>query len=165
MLQAVRIRTLFACGLVVCSLMLSGCGKETLDTSYVEGVITLDGEPVEGAKVFFSPVDPNAGISATGTTDENGKYTLTANDATAEHGAGTVPAEYYVMVEKSEVVGEAVSREEAEDAGESFEESGLSQDTEIKHHLPERYADPVDSGLKYKVTEGENLDADFDLSS
>ncbi len=164
MLQAVRIRILLACVLVAFSVILTGCGEEKLDTSYVEGVVTLNDKPVEGAKVFFSPVDPQVGISATGKTDAAGKYTLTANDATAEHGAGTIPAEYYVMIEKSEVVGEALSREELEESGQSFDESGLSQDTEIKHHLPERYADPIDSGLKVTVKEGENLDVDFELT-
>jgi hypothetical protein len=75
MLQAVRIRILLACVLVAFSVILTGCGEEKLDTSYVEGVVTLNDKPVEGAKVFFSPVDPQVGISATGKTDAAGKYT------------------------------------------------------------------------------------------
>jgi hypothetical protein len=50
---------------------LCGCGG----ASKVEGVVTLDGTPVDGATVTFVPAD-DKGIPANGQTDSSGKFTL-----------------------------------------------------------------------------------------
>ena len=51
---------------------LSGCGSSS-NIGTVEGIVTMDGTPVEGAAVAFHPSDGRASI---GRTDANGKYEL-----------------------------------------------------------------------------------------
>lgn len=65
----------------------------------------LDGRPVEGATVFFSPTsDPGdgaAGLPAAGRTGPDGGFRLNAG-AGAKPGAGTKMGEYVVTVIKQE---------------------------------------------------------------
>jgi len=50
----------------------------------VAGVITLDGQPLEGAKLFFSPIGssdrPYPGPRSTGKTNAEGRFRLTTKD-------------------------------------------------------------------------------------
>jgi hypothetical protein len=68
-----------------------GCGGSKL--GQVSGKVTLDGKPVPNANVTFSPIAPagsiEAGISATGKTNENGEYTLQATNGKAGAQVGT----------------------------------------------------------------------------
>src|SRR5262249_36492736 len=61
-------------GLVAVALALSGAGCS--DKVRVKGVVTLDGNPVQGATVTFIP-DGRSGQSATGITQEDGSFRLT----------------------------------------------------------------------------------------
>lgn len=58
----------------------AGCGRSGPEIAPVTGVVTLDGKPVAGKQVSFSPKDftPNtqSGRSSTGITDEEGRYEL-----------------------------------------------------------------------------------------
>lgn len=54
-------------------LCVSGCQKGP-KTGTVEGVVTMDGQPLANVLVTFTPVE--GGMASTGTTDEQGKYTL-----------------------------------------------------------------------------------------
>jgi hypothetical protein len=147
--------------LATCVTVLTGCsgGKATLDTQYVEGVVTVDDKPVEGATVTFVPVNEGQGMSATGTTDANGVYKLTATvtgDQEAEPGAGTLPGDYYVGVIKTEFAS-VVSEEEAEEQGVEYEggpEPGADED--MTFVVPQKYNIPKDSGLQVTVSEGDN---------
>ena len=47
---------------------------------YVQGVVTLDGAPLEGATVFFSPKG-SAGKGAAGKTQSDGSFTLNTQGA------------------------------------------------------------------------------------
>jgi hypothetical protein len=61
--------------LSVLSLSLWGCsGSDRPVLGEVTGTVTLDGGPLSGVDVVFSP---DKGRPARGRTDENGKYTLT----------------------------------------------------------------------------------------
>ena len=75
---AVRGRSLLAAGLVLGLLVISGCGsapdEDLPPRSTVTGTVTLDGQPLEGASVMFTPQE--GGALSTGTTDETGKYKL-----------------------------------------------------------------------------------------
>lgn len=53
---------------------LSGCGSDLPPLGEVEGTVTLDGQPLPDAMVFFTP--EGGGRSSTGFTDASGRYTL-----------------------------------------------------------------------------------------
>ena len=71
----------------------------------VEGFVVLDGKPVEGATVFFSPVasagEGAAGLPAAGRTGFDGGFRLNAGGG-AKPGAGTAVGDYIVTVIKQE---------------------------------------------------------------
>ena len=157
------------CGLVLAGVALAltiGCtepGVERPETFAVTGIVTLDGNPVEGATVTFVPAAGDR--SAAGMTDASGKYALT----TFEGGDGAGPGEYGVKIEKY------AGGSAGEETGEGDEgmmsadyEAGLRSEGgeggEPKSLLPEKYSDPSSSGLKATVTEGENS-FDFPLES
>jgi hypothetical protein len=77
----------------------SGCGPDTSHlpkTVPAEGVVTLDGKPVDGAQVVLVPAADGA-HGAFGTTDANGKFALRA----FEQKEGAVPGSYKVQVSKT----------------------------------------------------------------
>jgi hypothetical protein len=153
---------------------IAGCsGGSALDTAMVTGVVTLDGEPVEGATVMFRPVTEGQGAPATGTTDASGKYTLTTvavGEAAGAAGAGALPGEYYVGVTKT--VSAAQAQEEAlmkaYESGDSQAVAKLQapsgQAPKVEHVVPQKYNNPEASGLTVTVTDGEN-DIPLELSS
>lgn len=84
-------------GLAVC-LTFPGCRRGP-PVVFVEGVITMNGEPLEGANVGFSPVGTPGSMPASGFTDAKGKFVLSAH--TAKFGAGTTVGDYVVIVTKT----------------------------------------------------------------
>jgi hypothetical protein len=70
-------------GLVLGAALLAGCGGHGRSrTAAVSGRVTLDGEPLAGARVSFYPIhDPRSGSQsgpeAHGETDSEGRYALT----------------------------------------------------------------------------------------
>lgn len=71
-------------------LAAAGCGGGT-DPVLVEGVVTLDGKPVDGVTVMFRP---EVGRPSVGKTDADGRYTLRY---TSER-AGAVPGKHVVSI-------------------------------------------------------------------
>jgi hypothetical protein len=143
----------------LCAIAVVGCPSGTaIDTDYVEGVVTLDGEPLAGATVTFVPKGPE-GMSATGLSDEQGKYTLNpvgGGQMAAEAGSGTLAGEYYVGVIKTQMDA-PLTEEEAEEQGvEYVPPSGMESGTTVTHIVPERYNNPRESGIEKTVKEGEN---------
>jgi len=139
----------------------SGTQRQTIETEYVEGVVTLDGEPVPDATVTFVPVNKGQGMSATGRTDEQGKYTLTAvggpGGVAGEPGAGTLPGEYYVGVAKAVSSGGEIQEEQ--EGQEVEEQSGPKppEEPKIEHVIPPKYNNPRESGIKVTVKKGKNV--------
>ncbi len=61
--------------LLVAVLFAPGCGRDDRPPlGRVQGVVTLDGEPLEGALVVFEPIEPAR--PSRGVTDAAGRYTL-----------------------------------------------------------------------------------------
>lgn len=64
------------------SLAAAGCGGSDADLASVRGTVTLDGEPLAGARVEFDPVPEemvrgkSTGSASYGLTDSSGRYTL-----------------------------------------------------------------------------------------
>ena len=63
--------------LLVCSVMLSGCGggEEGPETVTVTGKVTIDGAPVPDGEVIFRPADGGAGRTDAATI-KGGEYTM-----------------------------------------------------------------------------------------
>ena len=100
-----------------------------------EGVVMLEGEPLEGAVVLFQPSE--GGKPATGLTDAAGKFVLT----THEQGDGA-----QVGVNKVSVTKELPSANAA-----NVEEGEI---TDVELGTPARYASPDLSGLTVTVESG-----------
>ena len=85
--------------MLLLTLAAAGCGggSKGIPTNYVEGFVTLDGSPVEGAHVTFIPSAAD-GKTAGGYADVTGKYTLTSDDGEPQKGA--LEGEYKVTVVK-----------------------------------------------------------------
>ncbi len=80
--------------LISVGLFVAGCGWGGSPMGRVSGVVTLDGKPIEGAAVGFVAVGD--GPVASGTTDAEGRYTLTCMNQ-----SGTLVGEYRVVVCKT----------------------------------------------------------------
>lgn len=144
----------FVAGLVL--LVAYGCGGETgPETHPVTGTVTLDGEPVEGATVSFSPAE--GGVrAAVGETDATGRYTLT----TMRSGDGAMAGSFNVRVFKYEVEEGTVATgpPPTEDQEYTDDYAGAAREATPppENLLPDRYADARGSGLSYTVVPGEN---------
>ena len=154
---------------------LVGCGgKSYPPTSPVSGVVTLDGQPVEGANVSFVSNDTKL-QPASGKTDKDGKYTLT----TFRSGDGAMPGDYKIAVSKyfSEAgqspYDKPAETEEAlppsaslEDQYAAYEKAykdapkgppkGGAKQPKTGNDLPAKYANAGTSGLSYTVKSGDN---------
>ncbi|RMF88639.1 MAG: carboxypeptidase regulatory-like domain-containing protein [Planctomycetota bacterium] len=127
-------------------LLVIGCNRGP-NVGLVEGVVTLDGQPVPNAMVTFSPID--GGMSSTGTTDENGHYTLVFPG-----GKGAVVGRHKVSVRsmpKSEGGGAAVSSDDP-----SYYDAQQSPNTtKTVEPIPAKYN--TNTTLEYEVKKGTNV--------
>lgn len=163
-----------ASGLAVLSVVfggLLGCDTSGPNVSYVEGVVTLDGQPIEGVSVGFSPVEGGSGTPAVGTTDANGEFKLTSIQGGSDQG-GAVPGEYNVTFTKSAV--QTMSLEEmkrgSEDPNYGQQDSSAVAQRQLPKNespIPTKYAAPNTSGFKVTVKPGTNKGDEFkfDLKS
>ena len=126
--------------ILLTSLFLIGCGEQGPNTHHVEGVVTLNGEPLDGAMLSFHPVTGGENTrSAAGRTNESGGYTLTAD--TGLQGRGAFAGEYIVTVRKVEhtpVLG------------------GDPRDTTQTLITPRAYSEPNSTPLRATVNPGRN---------
>ena len=119
-------------------------------TAPVSGTVTLDGQPVAGAVVRFTP-DGTRPVMAYGLTQNSGQYRLT----TYEKGDGAVPGKYAVTVVFKKTTGPAT------DPTDPAAAPGAAQET---WSAPKKYSDPKTSGLWAEVAPGVNR-IDLDLRS
>lgn len=141
---------ILACSLVAA--LACGCGRGGPRVEMVEGVVVLDGVPVEGATVFFSPAsshgDAAQGLPAAGRTGVNGGFTLNAGGG-ARPGAGTKAGDYVVTIVKQEADGIPASYAPGQ-------EPDLSK-IEVRDLLPTLYKLGETSPLRATVKPGRNV--------
>lgn len=139
--------------LSVFGLSLSGCGtgNDRPQLGLVTGTVTMDGKPLYGVAVVFSPEN---GRPARGRTDLAGKYELTYIHETK----GTKVGPNRVEIAASEE--DLQDEEEQATAGESS--GAATSGTREKPKIPARYN--TKSILKADVKPGENV-FDFQLDS
>jgi hypothetical protein len=143
----------------VLGLCLAGCGgaegdEGRVDVYEVTGTVTMDGKPVSGATVSFSPKDKQP--AAVGMTDDSGAYSLT----TYESGDGAAAGNYTVLVTKPPEASAGPSGHDAFVSGKPpASHSGASQNAPASS-LPVQYAAADTSPFSYTVKEEENT---FDI--
>lgn len=131
------------------------CGGGAIKTEGVTGVVTLDGEPLPNAEVYFTPVDTASGaLQSVGRTNEAGEYKLQTLGGKAD--AGTTPGDYVVTISCVDEV--PTGGVKLNDDGEEVPE------TEEKQRVPDRYLNGETSDLKATVVKGSNT-FNFDLTS
>ena len=147
-------------GWVALTLASVGCGPSGPPVNLVEGKVTMDGSPLAGSTVMFSPTPSSTGRAATGLTDASGAYKLTDMAATAT-GSGAATGEYLVAITKSEGGGGG----DGEESGSDYEYNpDPNAPLVMKSVVPEKYTRPERSGLTATIGEGRN-EINFDLSS
>ncbi|MCL2118129.1 MAG: carboxypeptidase-like regulatory domain-containing protein [Planctomycetaceae bacterium] len=137
----------------ICLALCSGCGPKQTKTYYVEGTITIDGQPAEKVLVTFVPKTEGNGVQASGVTDAQGIYKLTSLRGKQDKGAAA--GDYAVTVSKREWKPAAVPFVDPVTKQEFKEES-----FEI---IPVQYRNPFRSPLNATVSAGENKGLDFDI--
>ncbi len=138
--------------LAVCCLVLSlglcaGCNSGTVETGSVAGSVTMDGAPVAGARVVFTP---EQGRRSVGATDREGKYEL----AFTEDQKGAVLGTHSVSIEWT---GEDADEDEMAEAVDAEPGGGLKE-----VEIPAKYN--TATTLTAQVDAGSNV-RDFDLTS
>jgi hypothetical protein len=146
------------------TLPILGCGGGSAGGppyANVTGVVTLDGKPIEGATVTFSP--KKEGAMSMGLTDAQGKFSL--KTATGKKGAAV--GEHDVAITLRVDLGPEAPAGSQDDLAPALEvDSGPAvKKPTVKWVIPERYSDPKKSGLSVTVPAGGLSDHKFDLTS
>ncbi len=124
---------------------LAGCSGSNMLP--VEGTVTLDGEPLEGAAISFVPAE--GGRPCTGQTDADGHFTLASYVA----GDGVPPGEYKVTIVKLDTRRQAEAAP-VEDGTEGEEEVMGKVEQSAKFLTPMKLASPATTDLKVEVSPG-----------
>jgi hypothetical protein len=143
------------CSALLLALAITGCGGQRgPKVEYVEGVVTLDGKPLEGASVGYSPLSPGQGLPAGGKTDASGRYRLTAVRGGKPSG-GTAVGDYGVMITKQEII-------PADEPAPPPPRGGPPPDpVRLRSLIPEAYGEIATSGLQVSVKPGRNTGPEF----
>lgn len=162
---ATMFRSLRGFAAICIGLILVGCGQRGPAVNFVEGVVTFDGVALSGADIGFSPVVPGEGLSAVGSTREDGTFRL--NAVGARPGRGTMAGEYVVTVRKFESK-ESEASVTFEERDRSSQPPVLSQpdlkNPPFRSVVPKVYGSQETTPLRATVSAGKNS-FQFDLTS
>ena len=86
--------------LVLCSILLSGCGGDGLNRASVSGTVTLDGAPITDGYVTFTS-EPGTSCPTVAGVIKDGSYTIPVKN-------GPVPGNYTVTVSASAPTGNKI---------------------------------------------------------
>ena len=138
--------------IVVCAVVaMTGCNRSQFKLVPVSGVVTMDGQPLEGAVVSFQPIateGDNSGPGSSGRTDASGKFSLATQAKEPEPGA--VVAQHKVRISMG--------------GGDTPPPDDSDEDVEpVFEGIPMRYN--LKSELKFVVPADGSDQANFDLKS
>jgi len=141
-------RSILGLLLVGSLLVFGGCGGRSAKVEYVEGVLTLGGQPLEGAAITFHPKNGDGNEAAAfGHSDASGGYKLSSVNGEPERGA--IAGEYVITVSKIE--------ENDPRAGMSYEEATMSRLQPTRRELvPAVYQNRERTPLSATVNKGRN---------
>ena len=123
---------------VLVVLTVLGCGSDGPEMANVTGTVTLDGDPVDGAGVVFTPEGGGRAVNAS--TDASGKFSIEA-----------LVGSNVVAVTKTRPIGGS-GPEAGLEEGDSPQDMG--EDAEVEYLVPMKYGIPLTSGLKVDVAKG-----------
>jgi len=129
----------------------AGCSPAGIPTNHVEGIVTVDGQPLEGATVRFVPAAADGNV-ATGTTDAQGKYLLTADGGLPQKGA--IAGDYNITVVKMDI--KDVVKPSAPGSKPPGEYDKPDVETIQTLITPKIYAEAGTTPLKATVAKGKN---------
>ena len=142
-----------------------GCADEKTGPGLgsVKGLVTLEGKPLPNVTVTFTPVEK--GSTSSGTTDQNGKYSLRYSASLF----GAVPGEHKVTVVAAGPEDEANDGEfdeiEPEETDEDMEDFESNEEVDAARgqvrkktasSVPDTYRKTTSTPLKATVVVGEN---------
>jgi hypothetical protein len=133
-----------------CTAVLAGCSKSKGPaTIEVTGIVTLDGKPLDGANVLFSPGlgSNDSRLASQTTTDGNGKFHLQTHIGGGNYKSGIVPGKYDVTISKLDT------------------SAAKNTFSPPKNLLPAKYADAKTSPFKADVVAGQANDFPLALKS
>jgi hypothetical protein len=141
-----------------------GCGGKSGHLATVSGVVTHNGNPVDGAKVEFhstTEVEGKRDVIST-TTDSNGKYVI----AGMGREPGIPPGMYKVVITKYE--GKGLERpQEGFDAGQIdamvSDTGGAVKGSGVINLLPKEYSSIASTKLSATLESGKNENVNFEL--
>ncbi|QDU23277.1 carboxypeptidase-like regulatory domain-containing protein [Urbifossiella limnaea] len=144
--------------------LATGCsGSKDGSFATVSGVVSVDGTPVDGAKVTLystAEVDGKPGASYSSLTDSSGKYLI----ATTGKDPGIPPGVYKVTVTKFD--GKFAAGAEGMDAGQTdamVSDTGGGAKGGPTNLLPKEYATVATSKLSATLDVGKNEGVNFAL--
>lgn len=133
--------------------LTAGCGSaggHLPKTVPAEGVVTLDGKPVDGAQVVLVP-SGDAQTGAFGTTDASGRFALRAY----QEKPGAIPGDYKVQVSKTIEV--------RLDGAKGSLDGG--DPVRFEHGVPGKYTGAKTSGLTVSIPDAGKRDINLALTS
>jgi hypothetical protein len=141
-------------GFAVCvvALGLVGCSRDTFPLVPVQGIVTLDGQPVEGARVSFIP---ERAITAGGITDTSGRFTLMCRGR-----RGCPPGRSQVLISK-----QVLSLPDGIAADDRVAIEALPEGPQYIAVVPSQYGDPKRAEIIVDVHRGMPLPVAVELSS
>ncbi|UUO07591.1 carboxypeptidase-like regulatory domain-containing protein [Blastopirellula sp. J2-11] len=139
------------------AMILTGCSSNLLPGGVEgRGIVLLDGVPLEGATVIFSPT--GEGRSANGMTNELGEFSL----GTIEPADGILPGDYQVAIIKSMVDPNKV----IVDPLAVQEKTGQFPPSPPNIHIvPRKFANPERSGLAATISNEGSHDLKFEIAT
>ena len=140
---------------------MTGCGDPGIGAIQVTGTVTVDGAPMAGATVVFSPDE--GGQAASGVTNAEGKYKLTTEKAND----GAVPGKYKISITKHENAADDIPKtadpNDAKSMDAIYSKLNTREKQKSKNLIAPMYENPKGSGLTAEVKGSGTNNFDFPL--
>ena len=147
----------------ICLLVTAlGCGHKGPQVQFVEGRVLLDGEPIEGCDVGFSPL--TVGLSAYGRTNAAGLFRLTTVRGGRPLGGAQIGDYAVTVVKWRNRLDDLGPKPDPADAAASARwqvEADRLMSLPADYIVPKAYGDKATSPLRATVRKGRNTGPDF----